>query len=349
MRVSKRLVSVFLAFVMLIVALPLSTVKTHAVTSGDFEYEIISEDDKTAEIVSYLGSASNVVIPSVIDGYTVISLGDTVFGEDPNTFINTLTIPSSVQSISPMSIAFLFACSAFIVDGGNENYSSVDGILYNYDKTELVRFPCVSDSVTYTVLDSTVSLGFASFAYCGLKEVVLPNELETITDFSFSYSPELEHIVIPNSVTYIGEYSFYSCESLKTVSLSDSLSVINAYTFSECLSLTEAIIPESVESIEVGAFENTALSVVFCEPGSYADTFADNNGYITIDINASRVSGDMNNDFLCNDNDLDVMLQISVGSAEPSFMQNRLGDVNGDGVIDGFDIAQIDREMNAGN
>lgn len=50
-----------------------TSVESSGETSGDFKYEIL--EDGTAEITNYIGSDTELVIPSEVDGYTVTRIG----------------------------------------------------------------------------------------------------------------------------------------------------------------------------------------------------------------------------------------------------------------------------------
>ena len=95
----KRIVSALLAVCMVLTMLPLTGLTAFAaeITSGDFEYEVLSEADKTCEITDYTGSATTLIIPSQLDGYTVIRIGDSAFFKCDS--LTSVTIPNSVTSI----------------------------------------------------------------------------------------------------------------------------------------------------------------------------------------------------------------------------------------------------------
>ena len=347
MSTGKKLLSVFLALAVLVVALPIARINSFASDPSDFTYQVISETDKTAEIIGYSGSGGDVTIPSVIDGYTITSIGDTAFGEDVNDNIESVLFPSTVEYISSMSVAMLMICSEYSVDDSNACYSSNDGVLFNKDKTELIRYPAANGAESYSVPDSVQTIGLAAFAFSGLKNIVIPDGVETITDLAFTYAMSLKSIEIPNSVTYLGGDAFSSCLSLEWVILSDSLTSINSYAFYGCEKLSTVVIPQSISDIDDDAFIRTSIISVFGTPGSYAETFANGNNSEFIDIDYLNYPGDMNKDKMCNESDLNDMILISVNEIEPSFLQTRLGDINGDGVVDGFDIAELDRNINS--
>lgn len=56
--VQKRILSIALALCLVLTALPLSGVLALAATSGDFQYEVLSEADKACEITGYTGTAT---------------------------------------------------------------------------------------------------------------------------------------------------------------------------------------------------------------------------------------------------------------------------------------------------
>ena len=81
----RRFFAVLLTLAMLLSAVPLTGLTAFAagITSGDFQYEVLSETDKTCEITYYTGSATTLDIPSELDGYTVTSIGDSYEHHDP--------------------------------------------------------------------------------------------------------------------------------------------------------------------------------------------------------------------------------------------------------------------------
>lgn len=68
-----------------------------------FTYEI---KNGTATLTAYTGSATEVIIPSVIDGYAVTALGDNLFKDST---VTSVTLPASVISIGWFAF---FGCSS---------------------------------------------------------------------------------------------------------------------------------------------------------------------------------------------------------------------------------------------
>ena len=345
MSFNKKLISLILAFVMVLVALPLTDLRSYATDPSDFTYAVISENDKTAELTGYTGSGGDVVIPSTIDGYTIISIGDATFGTDePNFSIVSLSIPSSIDSISVFALAFLANCSSFSVDSNNTTYSSFEGVLYNKNKTELVRYPAQRNLASFDIVSTVTSIGFAAVSFSNLSEIIVPYGVRSITDFAFAYSSVIERIVLPDSLIYLGGDSFDLCSQLNEVVLPTSLDTINSFVFYGCSSLYSLVIPDNITSINSDAFAVSGLTTIYGVSGSYAESFANNNSYTFIDI-GTLTKGDMNNDNLANPSDIDIMLQLASGNQSATAIQLNLGDLNNDGVVDGFDAAALDRKV----
>ena len=120
-----------------------------------------------------------------------------------------------------------------------------------------------------------------AFYYCSsLKTVVLPETLKTIATNAFYYCTSLENLTIPASVTSIGTYAFYRCSSLKEIKIPSSVSSLGNYSFGYCTSLEKITIPASVTSISTSCFSGCPSTMVIRGyAGSYAETFATENGY----------------------------------------------------------------------
>lgn len=99
----KKSISLLLVLLLVLTAIPLGGLSAFAATSEDFAYEVLSEEGKTCEITVYTGSATNLMIPSVINGYTVTSIGDDAFNNC--TSLTSVIIPNSVTSIGDGAFA----------------------------------------------------------------------------------------------------------------------------------------------------------------------------------------------------------------------------------------------------
>ncbi|MDE6025820.1 MAG: leucine-rich repeat domain-containing protein, partial [Lachnospiraceae bacterium] len=104
-------------------------------------------DDGTVSITGYsYNGEAEIVIPEEIGGKRVTCIdGEDIeffWGIDEYINIISIEIPASVTSID----SYIFTgCNRLInitVDEESATYSSEDGILYNKEKTELIKCPC---------------------------------------------------------------------------------------------------------------------------------------------------------------------------------------------------------------
>ena len=139
------------------------------------------------------------------------------------------------------------------------------------------------ESLTKVTVPSTVTtLGNAAFYGCSsLTQVTLPQNLKRIENNLFYRCSALSSVEIPESVTEIGQQSFYDCSALTDITLPDQLLKIEDGAFYNCESLAEITIPDSVTSIGKDAFSGCKNLVISCNAGSYAESYAKENG-ITI-------------------------------------------------------------------
>ena len=148
--------------------------------------------------------------------------------------LTSIAIPDGVTSIGYGAFDGCDKLNQINVDTANTKFSSVNGVLFNKNKTELIRYPEGKTDTSYAIPDSVTRIGDSAFCGCS----------------------SLTSITIPDGVTSIGNYAFEHCSSLTSVAIPDSVTSIGWYTFSDCSSLTSITIPESVTSINWGAFYN---------------------------------------------------------------------------------------------
>lgn len=106
------------------------------------------------------------------------------------------------------------------------------------------------------------------YFYSNLREVKLPDGLTYIGKRAFCESPDLIEVKIPSTVTKIEQSAFSECTGLKEIELPPQLEEIGTYSFYGCSGLTEITIPSSVKTIRSGAFKRcTSLESVTLSEG----------------------------------------------------------------------------------
>jgi hypothetical protein len=166
---------------------------------------------------------------------SVTSIGDSAF--DDCTGLTSIVIPNSVTNIGAYAFNYCFVLTSISVDPNNLNFSSLDGVLYDKEKTKIIKVPCgKTDDVV--IPGSVISIASYSFSYCtGLTSIVIPNSVTSIGEGAFEGCTGLTSIVIPNSVTSIGEGAFVNCEGLTSIDIPDSVINIENSAFEDCIKL----------------------------------------------------------------------------------------------------------------
>lgn len=277
MKMVKKFLSVILALMMVLTAMPLTALPAFAVTSGDFEYEVLSEEDKTCEIIDYTGSATELAIPSALDGYTVTGIGhgafysydsltsvtmpDSVTSIGDEAFehcdsLTSITVSDSVTSIGIEAFHSCLSLTSIDVASGNPNYSSENGVLFNKDKTELIQYPAGKQDASYTIPNSVTSIGDEAFTYCtSLESITIPDSVTSIGGAAFYYTAYYNNEDNwENDALYIGNYLIETNELSGAYTVKAGTKIIANNVFRECPSLTSITIPDSVTSIGDWAF-----------------------------------------------------------------------------------------------
>ncbi len=176
------------------------------------------------------------------DGLKEVTLTEGIKSIEDYAFIycknlSKINIPSSVECIG----ADVFGDThnlIITVDENNEVYSSLDGVLFNKDKTEIIKYAKDNIQDEYIIPDGVIFIRSNSFCACkNLKSVQLPNSIEYIEDGAFSQCDTLSNINIPNSVTMIGGSAFYSCYTLTDITIPFGVTYIGGEAFNGCKSL----------------------------------------------------------------------------------------------------------------
>ncbi len=193
-------------------------------------------------------------LTSVTIGNSVTGIGNCAFFSCES--LTSVTIGSSVTSIGISAFSECYSLTSIKVSEYNQNYSSVDGVLFNKDKTELVCYLEGKTNKDYTIPSSVISIGNYAFYNCyRLTSVTIPDSVISIGDHAFWGCDFLTSVTIGDSVTSIGEGAFDYCSSLTSVTIPDRVTSIGDAAFYNCDSLTSVTIGSSVTSIGDSAFE----------------------------------------------------------------------------------------------
>lgn len=186
--------------------------------------------------------------------------------------LTSVSIPENVTEIASNAFDNCPALKSITVAEGNTNYCSVDGILYNKQKTEIVHVPLAVEG-KITIPNGITVIGYREFDGCkSLTGITIPNGITSIGKFAFSNCESLTSITIPDSVTSIGEAAFYGCSSLKEVKLPKNTTGISTYRmFAGCSSLQKIDIPNGVTYISDRAFDGCSSLISVTIPSSVTE------------------------------------------------------------------------------
>ena len=198
----------------------------------------------------YCTSLINIVIPD-----SVTTIGDNSFKDC--TELETVTIGKGCTSVTASAFTADFNLVKFDVSEDNESYTSVDGVLYNKEKTAVVCYP-KSLSGEYVIPDTVTSIEKAAFENCNkLTKVTIGSGVETVNPYAFNKCNSLATVVFKNSDTVnkkICERAFYYCGSLTEVDFGNAVTSIGDYAFTVCSKIKSLEFPDSLTSIGQFAF-----------------------------------------------------------------------------------------------
>lgn len=121
--------------------------------------------------------------------------------------------------------------------------------------------------------DKLTEIGDSAFYQCyTLKEVVIPDTVQTIGKAAFYGCVSVENLQLSSALTYIGENAFCGLNQITDVEFGDNLKYIGNYAFSGCESLRSINLSKNVEWIGSWAFFQCNLATIYTD----ADAFMPN-------------------------------------------------------------------------
>ena len=175
----------------------------------------IMYDKDKYELVSYPSGriTSTLVIPAGVIEVLPLSFNAS------DVLIN-LTIPDQVEYFTESSLDGCYNIQNTNANASSPYFSSVNGILFNKNKTSIILYPQGKTASSYTIPSSVTTIGVSTFEGClSLTNVVIPSSVTTIQGYAFNCCGNLPSITIPNSVTTIGDYAFAWCDALTSITI----------------------------------------------------------------------------------------------------------------------------------
>ena len=166
----------------------------------------------------YKGTATYLEIPQVIDGYTVVGIGNKFL--DNYDTVQELVIPDTATYIVKISSDTLRKVT---INGNNL-------VIYKW------AFSYCDALEEVVINDGVTEIGSLSFSSCpNLSKVIIGSDVKIIGDAAFDACKSLTSMDIPSNVETIGGSAFQNCKSLNSVTLHDGLKTIGGCAFSKTI------------------------------------------------------------------------------------------------------------------
>lgn len=207
-------------------------------------------------------------LKEIIIPESVVKIGSYVFVGCKS--LESTTIPPSVKSIGELTFSSCIGCESLEninVDPNNQAYSSVEGVLFNKDKTVLIKYPDNKPQKSYTI----------------------PNSVKIIEAEAFKGSLNLTSVLIPGSVAFIGDSAFFYCLRLTEVTIPSSVVKISGSTFGGCERLEKICVDKNnlMYCDEDGILFNKKKTAMLVYPANKTDpVYAIPCGVVTVDSGA---------------------------------------------------------------
>lgn len=161
----------------------------------------------------------------------VQTIGECAFAE---TKIKSINIPKSVVKM-PVSNFNSYKLEEINVDEDNKIYSSIDGVLFNKNKTKLLIYPR-NKKGEYIVPDGVKVIARGAFDHVQkLKTISFSDSVEKIYKEAFIFTDCLRNIKkYSKNLRYIGEGAFAFCDGLKEFRIGKNVSCIKKSAFEYC-------------------------------------------------------------------------------------------------------------------
>lgn len=281
----KKIISVFLAVLMVVTAFPLSVFAentsgvhdsgTCGETYNNLTWTLYNDGELVIDGKGGMWTYTNVnggpwctysccrsLIKTVTIKDEVTSVVMCAFAQCSN--ISMVTIGKNVSSISNLAFKSCNKLEKIIVDTKNENYfSDENGILFNKEKTSLIAFPQACAIKEYTIPNTVKYIGWDAFRDCTANKIIISDSVTEIGYDAF-WGSAIESITIPNNVQYLGGNLFAYCQNLKNVTINCSAAIPSS-TFAGCQNIENFVVNNETHcsSDDYGVlFNSTKTSII---------------------------------------------------------------------------------------
>ena len=184
-----------------------------------------------------------------------------------------ITIPASVTEFSYEAVQSCNKLTDIHVEDGNQNYKSVDGIVYTADGRNLIVCP-KGKKGSVIVADGTERVSYYAFYDCdSIRSIDLPDSLITIEYNAFYNCDSLRSVKLPDSVRSIGSNAFAWNWNLETINVPKSITRVTNGMFQGC-GFTELTLPITVQSFDHTDWSRLKTFTILNRYCEYTNTYA---------------------------------------------------------------------------
>ena len=214
------------------------------------------------------GFEGSLSIPSKIGGYPVKRIGTGAF--KMQTGITSVTIPEGVTEIGEYAFS---ECEGLTKVDVPDSLTHIEGYAFSYCmKLESIDLPDTLQRIGLQAFIGCQRLSIGDYVvvkgrlydYFGEdSDLVIPDGVTDITEWTFYGWDNITSVTMPDSVTNIESMAFFMCSNLHTIEFGSGLENIADLAFHECTSLSSISFPDAVRRIGVQAFQGcTSLNAV---------------------------------------------------------------------------------------
>lgn len=318
-------------------------------TEGAYEKLTYKNYGDYIEISDCDESATDVIIPSEIDGVTVTSIGFDAFYACSS--LMSVKIPESVQTIG--GCAFL-CCKSLKSITIPDSVTSIEYGAFSY----------CNSLMSITIPESVTSIGSGAFSDC--KSLILINVSENNSYYSSengilfnkdkteliqypSGKTETEYVV-PDGIKYINNQ--FRGSNLESIVISRSVKNVEYKLFAECFHLMSVTILNSDCKIDYSTFSilnGNFKGTIYGYENSTAQVYAEEHNYKFKSLGQSpdkeTPTGDINGDGEFNIADAVLLNKYLLGGSDEKLSEWQNADFCADGRLDSFDLCMMKKKL----
>lgn len=169
-----------------------------------------------------------------------VELTELTFNHCLQRSIVSVILPDNISKIHAQMFSEARDLMSITVSEDNSAYSTQDGVLYNKDKTQIIKYPAKKEGDSFTLPSTVTKVSDYTFGKCSnLKSILNFNQITDTNSAYFCFSGcGVTEIVLSDSLTSIGMYTFASSKLTK-ITIPDSVLSIRGDAFSFCSNLQE--------------------------------------------------------------------------------------------------------------